>query len=102
MFQFEILIGEFSAVDWLAACAVEVCEVAALGHEFWDDAMEEGVLVSESFLVGAEGSEILGCFRGHIVVKFELYNAVFLAVVDVEEDLPFGHNYYYLSNQDPN
>lgn len=58
--QLEVLIGELVAVDGLAASAVVVGEVAALAHEVGDDAVENGALVPESLLAGAQGAEVLG------------------------------------------
>lgn len=55
--------------------------------------MEIGSLEAKSFLVGAEGSKILGSFWCDIIKEFEDNSAVLLAVVDVEENFCLGHNY---------
>ena len=62
----EVLILELSAVDGLASSAVASGEVAALGHESSDDAVEEAALEVEglaglalTLLTSAEGAEVL-------------------------------------------
>lgn len=64
--QLEVLVGELVAVDGLAAGAVVVGEVAALAHEVGDDAVENGALVAESLLAGAQGAEVLGGLRHNV------------------------------------
>ena len=43
----ELLIAEFLAIDALATCTIELCEVAALSHKVRNDAMENAVLIVE-------------------------------------------------------
>jgi len=57
--QAEILVLELVAVDGLATSAVVVGEVATLAHEVGDHTVEGGALVTETFLSGAKGTEIL-------------------------------------------
>jgi hypothetical protein len=63
----EVLVLELLPVDALTASAIALCEVAALDHETFYDAVEGGAFVVEglarcavSLLAGAEGSEVLG------------------------------------------
>lgn len=46
-------------------------EITTLQHEAGDHAVEAGTLVSKSFLAGAEGAEVLGCFGDDVVVEVE-------------------------------
>jgi len=69
--QLEVLVGELVAVDRLAASAVVVGEIAALAHEVGDDAVENGALVAESLLAGAQGAEVLGGLGHNIGAQLE-------------------------------
>lgn len=40
MFEGKVFIWKGGAIYAFAARAVEVCEVSALTHEFWDDTMK--------------------------------------------------------------
>ena len=55
----QVLIVEGLAVDRVAAGAVLLLEVATLEHEPLDDAVEDGVLVAEAVLAGAQLLEVL-------------------------------------------
>lgn len=73
MLELEVLILELLAVDRLAAGAVSICEVPALAHETWDDAVERGALVVQghaalgaALLARAQGPEVLDGL-GHLV-----------------------------------
>ena len=59
MLQAKVLVLELVAVDGLATSAVVVGEVATLAHEVGDHTVEGGALVTETFLSGAKGTEIL-------------------------------------------
>ena len=72
----EVLIVELAAVDGLATSSVTSGEVAALGHEAWDDTVELGSLEVEvlalsthASLAGAESAEVLSGLRGVLGVK---------------------------------
>ena len=69
MLQLEVLILELVAVDGLATSAIVVGEIASLAHELRDDAVESGSLVAESFLAGAQGTEILGRTGNNVSTK---------------------------------
>ena len=67
----EVLVSELVAVDGLATGAVSSGEVAALGHEASDDAMEGAALeverlagVALALLASAESAEVLGSLGG--------------------------------------
>jgi hypothetical protein len=69
----ETLIWELRPVDGLAAGAVALREVPALGHEAGDDAVEFAPLIMQGLaggarpvLPGAQTPEILGRFRHYI------------------------------------
>ena len=72
----EVLIGEFEPVDGLAALTIAVSEVAALGHEAVDDAMEAAVFEVQwlplppiTLLSSAQSPKILSSARTHILVE---------------------------------
>ena len=63
----EALVFKLAAVDRFAAAAGARLEVAALGHEAWDDSVEDGALVvqrqaavSNALFARAEGAKVLG------------------------------------------
>jgi len=66
----EVLVGEFVAVDRLAASAVVVREIATLAHETGNDSVEAGSGISEALFSGAEGAEVLGGARDNVVAQF--------------------------------
>lgn len=66
----EVLVVEFSAVDGLATSTVASSEIATLGHETWDNAMELATLEvkvlalgAHAFFTGAKGAEVLSSLR---------------------------------------
>lgn len=58
MLQSEVFIFEFVAVDGFSASAVMVGEITSLTHEIWNDTMENGSFVSETFFTGAQSTEV--------------------------------------------
>lgn len=50
-------------------------EITSLKHEVGDHTMELGALVSEPFLSSAKGAEVLGRFRGDVIVEDEVDSA---------------------------
>jgi len=68
MFEFEILVSKSPSVDALTSSAVVVGEITTLCHEISDDSVEVWSLVSETFFMRAEGTEISCGFGGHVVV----------------------------------
>uniref|UniRef100_A0A8C6SUZ7 Uncharacterized protein n=1 Tax=Neogobius melanostomus TaxID=47308 RepID=A0A8C6SUZ7_9GOBI len=64
--QFEVLVSKHFSVDGLSSGAVVPCKVAALAHEFGDDAVETGAFVAEALLSGAQGAEVLRGFGDNI------------------------------------
>ena len=61
----KVLIWELLSVNRFSACSIASCEVTALCHETWDDAMEERACKVElfarlaySFLTCAESTEV--------------------------------------------
>lgn len=71
MFQREVFIFEFVAVDGFAAGAVVVGEVATLTHEVRNDSVERATAVSETLLTGAQGTEIFGCSRNDVASQLQ-------------------------------
>lgn len=61
MLQGEVFIFEFIAIDGFAAGAVVVGEVTSLTHEIWNDTMENGSFVSETFFASAQSTEVFTC-----------------------------------------
>lgn len=47
--QVEILISKLCAIDTLSTSAIEIGEVTTLTHELWNHAMENSILVMQSF-----------------------------------------------------
>lgn len=92
--EFEVLVGEFVAVDGFAACAVVVREVSTLKHEIGNHAVEDAALVVTSFVTYAEGAEVLSGF-GHDVREQLENNATcgFVRDGDVEIDLGVCHGF---------
>ena len=56
---------------------ITTSEVTTLKHELGNDTMELGPLVSEPFLTGAKGTEVLRGLGDYIVVEVEV-DATFL------------------------
>lgn len=50
-------------------------EITSLKHEVGDHTMELGAFVSEPFLASAKGAEVLGRFRGDVIVEDEVDSA---------------------------
>jgi hypothetical protein len=71
VFQLEILISEFFAVDALAAGSVVISEVASLKHELGDDAVESRSFITETFFFGTKEPEVARSFGNHVIKKFE-------------------------------
>jgi len=71
VFQGEVLVLEFVAVDGLAAGAVVIREVAALAHEVGNYAVEAAALVAEALLAGAQGAEILRGLGGDVRAELD-------------------------------
>jgi len=55
----EVLIGELIAVDRLSTGTIATSEIATLDHEFGNDPVEDGALVSKALLASAESTEVL-------------------------------------------
>jgi len=89
----EVLVSEFFAVDGLATSAVSAGEVATLGHEASDNAVEsaslevEGLaLLAHALLASAESAEVLGGLGGVTVEVDENAACRLTSDGDVEED----------------
>jgi len=65
----EVLVGEFVAVDRLAAGAVAIGEIASLTHESRNDAMEGRPGVSEALLARAKGAEVFARLRTDVGIQ---------------------------------
>lgn len=95
----EVLVLELIAVDRLPAGPVPGGEIASLAHEPGDHAVEGRSLeverlplLSDAFLAGAEGSEVLGGVRRRVFVKLHHDAACGSAVEGhVEEDPWVSH-----------
>jgi hypothetical protein len=69
---------ELFAVDRLSTSTVGTCEITALNHESFDDAMEDRVLevqrlarLANAFLTSAKSTKVLGCSWYDIGKQFE-------------------------------
>lgn len=96
----EILIRKLGSIDGFSAGAIAASEVSALTHEIRDDAMECGPFEmqwlttnSNSFLAGAQSSEVLGGFRSGVGEELH-HNAPTFRLPDqyVEENLWILHS----------
>ena len=93
----EVLVVEFSTVDGLATSSISSGEIATLGHETWDNAMELATLEVEvlalgthASFTGAEGAEVLSSLRSVLRVEGDDESAGSLAAdANIKEDL--GH-----------
>jgi len=93
MFEIEILIIEFRAIDRLSTRAIARSEISSLDHELLDDTVETGAFVGErlpglanTLLSGTESSEILSGFGNYIVVELEDNSSLLLLPDgDIEE-----------------
>lgn len=66
MLQAEVLIFEFVSVDGFAACSIVSGEITGLAHEIWNDTVECGASVAESFFTGAQCTEVFARFWNDI------------------------------------
>jgi hypothetical protein len=66
VFQSKVFVFKFFSVDGFSSGSIVICKVPSLAHEFGDDAMESGALVSKAVLHGAQGSEIFRGFRDNV------------------------------------
>ena len=64
----EVLVGKFISIDGFAPGAVASSEVAALTHEAGNNAMEGRPLITEAFLAGTKGAEVIASFRAYVGV----------------------------------
>ena len=78
MRQLKVLVLKLSTIDGFAAGAISLGEITTLNHELLNDTVKEGALeverlpkLAETFLAGAEGSEIVGRLGHDIVKEFE-------------------------------
>ena len=95
MLQIEVLVVELVSIDGLATSAVSVGEVAALGHESGDNAVELASLEVEVFarvaLAGgsvSESGEVLGSL-GHGVTEHSHDDAASRLTVDLNVEVDF-------------
>lgn len=94
----EILVGEFGPVDGLSTGTITGGEVTSLTHEIRYDAVEDRAFVmerlataTESFLPGAECTEVIGGERSGVGVKFhDDTSDRFVSDGHVEEDFGIG------------
>lgn len=70
MLEREVLVWELGAVDASTARAILAGEVAALDHGIGNDPMKRRAFVAETFFTRAKGTEVFGCFWGHIRPQF--------------------------------
>ena len=104
MLLHEVLVPELGSVDGLTSCAISTGEITTLGHESWNNAMEETVLEvkrltrpANSFLASAESTEVLRCLWG---LSKELHSdtaAVAFADADVEVYLRVSHSSLWIT-----
>lgn len=88
MLDVEVLIFKFVTVNGFASETVEVGDVTTLCHEAWNDSVEDRVLVSETLLASAQGSEVLCSLWNNLVEQVEDHSWLFSAIDgDVEVDL---------------
>lgn len=64
--QDEVLILKLISIYGFSAGSVMVLEVSTLAHEVWNNTVEGGTLVAETFLSGAESAEVFTCFWSYI------------------------------------
>jgi len=68
----KILVLKLLAVDRLAASSISASEIATLKHELRDDAVELGVLVTETLLASAKSTEVLDGLGNDLIVEDEI------------------------------
>ncbi len=78
MLQLKVLVLKLGTINGFAAGAIALGEITTLNHELLNDTVKEGAFevqrlsqLAETFLPGAEGSEIVGCLGHDIVKEFE-------------------------------
>src|SRR3990167_5533179 len=97
--HFEVLIRKPRTVDALTTHSVSVSEITSLSHELGDDSVEGGSLVvqrlanlTDSFLAGAESSEILSSLWHLILEQLEDDSpSLFVGDGQVEEHFRVRH-----------
>jgi hypothetical protein len=86
--EVEVFIGEFLAIDRLAAGAIAFGEVAALAHKVWDHAMKSAPLVAEPLLACTQRPKVFSSLRHHVRTQFNDNPAQLFAVrCDVKKAL---------------
>jgi len=80
MLQGEVFVFEFGSVDGFTASAVVVGEVTGLTHEVWNDTMENGSLVSETFFARAQSAEVFACLWYYIRTELNDETASWLVI----------------------
>lgn len=92
MFQEEVFVGESPTVNGLAASAVMIGEVTALGHEVGDDAVEGRSFIAKTFFMGAECAEVGGSFGSFLVEELEdEFSSFAVPEIYLEEDVFESH-----------
>lgn len=104
----EVLIVKLSAIDGLATSAITSGEIAALGHEAWDDAVELAALEvkvlslrAHASLSSAEASEVLSSLWSVLRVECHDDSASSLTTNGhIKEDLSHFRNsvFFYLQS----
>ena len=96
MFQLEVFIREFSAIDRLASHSIVMGEIASLNHELRDNSMEVGVLVGHDLIAHSAGlipfakmEEVGRGLRNGVIVELEDQTA-FLLSIDAHIEKYFG------------
>lgn len=69
MFEGEVLIGEFGAVDGLSTRAVVIGEITALAHETGNHTVKGGSLEAKALFPGAKGAKIFGRLGDNVGAK---------------------------------
>ena len=73
MFKRENLIFKLVSVDTLATSTILIGKVTTLAHKLWDNTMEWTALVAETFLAGAQRSEIFSGFWYDLLKKIPFF-----------------------------
>jgi len=86
MLQLEVFVTELLAEDALTTGTVLVGEVTSLAHELGNDSVEWRSLVTDTFLTGAESSEVFTGLGDNVITKFHNDATKRLAIgSDIEE-----------------
>ena len=103
--ELKVLVSELGTVDALAASAVAGGKISALAHELGDDAVELTALIvqrlarlAHSLLPGAEGKEVVCCFRHDIGAKLE-HDAAGRSSADVDVEVCSGVGHWSVKGQ---